>query len=245
MSDKTTNATVEAWHRTEATAMWKGPGIEAVAQALANLEAARAENERLTGILADMNNSDIIAKTMAENADLTNRLAEIDPTPWADFHGDLPDYDHPLRPVYESGIQYAVNLLAKVLEVTDYEPCDGTEEFDGDLGGTMGNIVLAAMPKDEHGDPIWPKDLHTPSPCPGCAAKDEAMAEMKATITEAMDLGVTEEAWDVLKPYRIPPADPLAEALKAAVYAYGGELIEGENFDRALAELKSRLGGAK
>lgn len=28
--------------------------------------------------------------------------------PWADYHGDLPDYDHPLRPVYESGIQYAV-----------------------------------------------------------------------------------------------------------------------------------------
>ena len=26
--------------------------------------------------------------------------------PWADYHGDLPDYDHPLRPVFESGIQY-------------------------------------------------------------------------------------------------------------------------------------------
>lgn len=79
--------------------------------------------------------------------------------PWADYHGDLPDYDHPLRPVFESGIQYAVELLAKELGVEDYTPCDGTEEFDGDLGGTLMNIVLKAMPKDEHGDPIYPRDL--------------------------------------------------------------------------------------
>jgi hypothetical protein len=79
--------------------------------------------------------------------------------PFADFHGDLPDYDHPLRPCYESGIQYAVELLAKELGVDDYRICDGTEEFDGDLGGTLMNIVLAAMPKDDDGDPIWPRDL--------------------------------------------------------------------------------------
>lgn len=79
--------------------------------------------------------------------------------PWADYHGDLPDYDHPLRPVFESGIQYAVELLAKQLGVADWTPCDGTEEFDGDLGGTLMNIVLAAMPEDAHGDPIWPRDL--------------------------------------------------------------------------------------
>ena len=79
--------------------------------------------------------------------------------PWADYHGDLPEYDHPLRPVFESGIQYAVELLAKELGVTDWAPCDGTEEFDGDLGGTLVNIVLAAMPKDKDGDPIHPRDL--------------------------------------------------------------------------------------
>jgi hypothetical protein len=79
--------------------------------------------------------------------------------PWTNFHGDLPDYDHPLCCVYESGIQYAVELLAKTLNVDDYEVCDGTEEFDGDLGGTMFNIVLAAMPKDADGDPIYPQEL--------------------------------------------------------------------------------------
>ncbi|WP_287461199.1 hypothetical protein [Sphingomonas sp.] len=79
--------------------------------------------------------------------------------PWADFHGELPDYDHPLRCVYESGIQYAVELLAKELKVDDWTPCEGTEEFDGDLGGTLMNIVLAAMPKDQDGDPMWPQDV--------------------------------------------------------------------------------------
>lgn len=79
--------------------------------------------------------------------------------PFKNFHGDLPDYDHPLRCVYESGIQYAVELLAKQLGVEHYDICDGTEEFDGDLGGTLMNIVLAAMPKDQDGDPIYPFEL--------------------------------------------------------------------------------------
>jgi len=87
--------------------------------------------------------------------------------PWANYHGDLPDYDHPLRPVFESGIQYTVEMLAKQLDVAEWVPCDGTEEFDGDLGGTLMNIVLEAMPKDEHGDAIWPRDL------PGNAASSE------------------------------------------------------------------------
>lgn len=86
------------------------------------------------------------------------RTAELT-KPWADYHGDLPDYDHPLRCVFESGVQYAVELLAKELKVTDWAVCDGTEEYDGDLGGTLMNIVLAAMPKDEHGDPVCPRDL--------------------------------------------------------------------------------------
>lgn len=79
--------------------------------------------------------------------------------PWADFNGELPDYDHPLRCVYESGIQYAVNLLAKELEVTDYTACDGTEEFDGDLGGTMMNIVCASLPEWADSERMFPSDV--------------------------------------------------------------------------------------
>lgn len=79
--------------------------------------------------------------------------------PWADYHGDLPDYDHPLRCVFESGVQYVVELLAKELNVSDWTPCDGTEEFDGDLGGTLMNIVRASLPKDEHGEHLWPCEV--------------------------------------------------------------------------------------
>lgn len=104
--------------------------------------------------------------------------------PWANFHGDLPDYDHPLRCVYESGIQYAVELLATILKVDDYEVCDGTEEFDGDLGGTLFNIVLAAMPKDDHGDPIHPSELRAT-----LAAENAALTEKVERLEEALRLG--------------------------------------------------------
>jgi len=91
--------------------------------------------------------------------------------PWADYHGDLPDYDHPLRCVFESGVQYAVELLAKELGVEHWEICDGTEEFDGDLGGTLMNIVREAMPKDAHGEAMWPSEvraaLQSPHPVVG------------------------------------------------------------------------------
>ena len=81
--------------------------------------------------------------TRAENAQVRGEdISEI-VAPWADFHGELPDYDHPLRCVFESGVQYAVELLAKELDVTDWQICEGTEEFDGDLGGTLMNSAPA------------------------------------------------------------------------------------------------------
>jgi hypothetical protein len=79
--------------------------------------------------------------------------------PWVDHNGPLPEYDHPAACVFDSGVQHTVELLAKELGVDDWTACDGTEEYDGDLGGTLMNIVLAAMPNDEHGDPIYPCDL--------------------------------------------------------------------------------------
>jgi hypothetical protein len=52
-------------------------------------------------------------------------------------------------------------LLAKELGIEDWAACDGTDDYDGDLGGTLMNIVLAAMPKDEHGDAIYPHEVRT------------------------------------------------------------------------------------
>lgn len=93
-----------------------------------------------------------------QTAGVSDAIRELT-TPWANFHGDLPDYDHPLRCVFESGIQYAVELLAKELGVEHYTPCDGTEEFDGDLGGTLINIVAAAGSTDENEDYLHPRVL--------------------------------------------------------------------------------------
>ena len=91
---------------------------------------------------------------------------------------------------------------------------------------------------------------HTPSPCPGCAAKDEAMAEIAAVCSDPkMDF-----AWQVDRIETIasrfisPPADPVAEALKAAIHAYWPTREWSDiGFEDALAELKKRLplGGAK
>lgn len=116
------------------------------------------------------------------NCTNVERLVADAAQPWWTCHGDLPDYDHPLRCVFESGVQYAVELLAKTLDVDDWTPCDGTEEFDGDLGGTLMNIVLAAMPTDEHGDAIYPKDLRAPS-----AENVGRMAELRERFRKAVD----------------------------------------------------------
>lgn len=111
---------------------------------------------------------------------------------------------------------------------------------------------------------------HTPSPCPGCAAKDEVMeafkAQVSAGVTETLHIAsqvevslgsaVLTRIRNRLSRFIIPPTDPVAEALKAAETA----LHELESYSplkgipprtqiirAALAELKSRLplGGAK
>jgi hypothetical protein len=101
---------------------------------------------------------------------------------WAYYNGPLPDYDHPLRCVFDSGVQYAVELLATALKVKDWTPCDGTEEYDGDLGGTLMNIVLAAMPKDDAGDPIHPWELPVALRQPALPEGEEPMERAKALV---------------------------------------------------------------
>lgn len=148
----TTNATVEARHETEALRIWREltetEGADIIAQALANLEAARAEN-----------------------ADLTNRLAEI----------------ARLLATYQAMFRAKRQLI-----------------------------------EDAHALASG----HTPSPCPSCAAKDEAMEAFKADVSEAMvelderlkeaGLSSSSKSRIIASRFIIPPADTVAEALKAA-----------------------------
>lgn len=39
---------------------------------------------------------------------------------------------------------FIIDTLAKALGVEEYEPCDGTETWDGDVAGTVYNILHAA-----------------------------------------------------------------------------------------------------
>lgn len=139
----TTNATVEARHyeAAQAPGIWLESQI-AHAQTLANLEAARAEN-----------------------ADLTNRLAEI----------------ARLLATYQAMFRAKRQLI-----------------------------------EDAHALASG----HTPSPCPSCAAKDEAMAERAREVSEAIaqyerELNGGAGNFTPLRRFIIPPADPVAEALKA------------------------------
>lgn len=141
--------------------------------------------------------------------------------PFKDYDGDIPDYDHPLRCVYESGIQYAVELLAKELGVEDYSPCEGTEEFDGDLGGTMMNIVCAALPKDADGDHMHPRDL---------AAALSPTAKTEPSAAGLMD---EDEVRRLLRAvYDDLPHTAISPALSKATGVPLGEVIP---FDTAIA----------
>lgn len=197
------NAPVETRHIAAAGKVHTAAVRDELAQALANLEAARAEN-----------------------ADLTNRLAKM-----------------------AALIRFAHDTLMEI-NPSNYDHDDVCK-----MNAASVEVILALAPMlgETHGKtPEWWANFasgHTPSPCPSCAAKDEAMAEMRATITEAMDLGVTEEAWDVLKPYRIPPADPVADELRSLIAEHNVDIGQA-GFDAMLAWHKGELsrlplGGAK
>jgi hypothetical protein len=111
---------------------------------------------------------------------------------WKFCDGDVPDYDDPLYYVFVSGCEYAVRLLAKTLDVTDYDQCDGTEKFDGDLGGTLLNVVLAAMPKNADGDEMYPNEVRAalaqPTPSDGLLSElVEAAQEYMSQFGQALD----------------------------------------------------------
>ncbi|NJC06548.1 hypothetical protein GGQ97_002341 [Sphingomonas kaistensis] len=100
--------------------------------------------------------------------------------PYEHHHGPLPDFDSPVAGVFDAGVQFAVELLAKELGVADWTPCEGTEEYEGDLGGTLINIVLAAMPKDEHGDAMHPSEVRAAlTPPPVTVSVEEVRAELE------------------------------------------------------------------
>lgn len=181
----TTNATVDDRHKDEAAKAAGYPDWEdfsednfqgeseyeavvAHAQALANLEAARAEN-----------------------ADLTNRLAEIETKAWEDARDLVRGTNADLC---KGGARQAYMVILDALTNAINRPSQRSY---------LTNLASG----------------HTPSPCPSCAAKDEAMAAFKAEVSDAIQEycgGPKYVPSGSLSRFIIPPADPVAEALKAA-----------------------------
>lgn len=145
-----------------------------------------------------------------------------------------------------ANLEAANNRLAEIALLLDAEAVKG-------LSGHAGSLVLRAHNLASG---------HTPTPCPDCAAKDEAMEAMRADLVEIDELAShPANDWNRHDPgyrthavakravkYRIPPAEPLAEALKALIAEHGVEVSDA-GFDALLAWHKGELlrlpGGAK
>ena len=78
------------------------------------------------------------------------------------------------------------------------------------------------LPGDPYLEIVALASGHTPSPCPGCAAKDEALEAFKADLSDTLIEyygGYQNSLGEDLSRFIIPPADPVAEALKAEALA--------------------------
>ncbi|MER9912856.1 hypothetical protein NKJ71_19710 [Mesorhizobium sp. M0050] len=78
--------------------------------------------------------------------------------PWEFGAGDPPDYDSPLTGVYEAGISYAFDQLAGMFNVKKYTGSDGAGTLEGDVAGTLQNILIAAGFVNADGDLAAPVD---------------------------------------------------------------------------------------
>jgi hypothetical protein len=93
--------------------------------------------------------------------------------PWEFHAGEPPEYDSPLAAVYDAGIGYAYERLAELLDVTDYQGGDGSEDYATDVMNTGRNILIAAGYADDDGDLLKPAALRPIAP----PAQDERLAD--------------------------------------------------------------------
>lgn len=78
--------------------------------------------------------------------------------PWEYSTGEPPEWENPLRGVFEAGITYAVQRLARMLHVESYEGGDG-EELNEALDRELANVMRAAGFEDQEGDLLTRESL--------------------------------------------------------------------------------------
>lgn len=106
--------------------------------------------------------------------------------PWEDSTAEPPDWDSPLHQVFDAGVTYAERLLAKRLGVTRYTACDGTESYDGDLGGTLCAIVVEWRAQQIYNSwrdqPEWTPWIPGGNSDKQCEARDAASDELHTDL---------------------------------------------------------------
>ena len=75
-----------------------------------------------------------------------------------------PEWDSELYEIFDNGISYAIKSLAYLLDVKHYTPCDGSETLEGDVSGTLANILIAAGYRTEDGDLAKPHEIAQTAP---------------------------------------------------------------------------------
>lgn len=69
--------------------------------------------------------------------------------PWRFGVGDPPADESPLIGPYSAGIGYAIDRLAKLTNAGQYVGADGSETFEGDVDGTIMNVLRSARLYDD------------------------------------------------------------------------------------------------
>lgn len=95
--------------------------------------------------------------------------------PWELCFGDPPECGGPLHGVFVAGMIYTERLLASLLNLSDYEHGDGSEDFDADATQSLRNILIGASLWDaDENRPVSPAQAATPGVPDSVRALSEA-----------------------------------------------------------------------
>lgn len=121
----------------------------------------------------------------------------------------MPDDDEDVR-TFDDGVQHTVLLLAKWLDAEGWEMCDGSEDYDTDLGNTLLSILAAKglYDKDEC------KWASLTAPSQGDAGAREAAVERVARIIDPAAF----KSWESLRSYALKEGDEVFANLTADDY---------------------------
>lgn len=125
---------------------------------------------------------------------LVDRLKEAC-KPWEDGIGDPPEWDSPLGCVFDAGVTYAIKKLAEVLGAKEWELCDGSESYDGDICATIASVMEGAGLVNADGDILTRERLSALSGDGMARPSTDDLDAMKAEVMR--QVGVSETTAEI------------------------------------------------